>query len=82
MKIGLLTDLHFGLKKANKIIWEWQLSAFKVAMAYFRENKVDIIVFFGDLFDNRHSNTTWMMNTVKDNIAYELNNFETYMIFF
>jgi DNA repair exonuclease SbcCD nuclease subunit len=63
MKYGLMTDIHFGVKKNSKIILDWQMKAFNKSLRLFRENKVESIIILGDVFDNRNTNTTYIIDT-------------------
>lgn len=71
-KYGLLTDMHFGMKKSSKIILDWQMKAFYKAHKIFRENGVTDIVILGDFFDNRNTNTTFIMHTILEDVLAPL----------
>lgn len=60
MKYGLMTDIHFGMKKNSKIILDWQMEAFYKSFRIFKENGVESIVILGDVFDNRINNSTYI----------------------
>lgn len=62
MKYGLMTDIHFGLKKDSKIILDWQMKAFYKSINVFKKNNVDSIIILGDVFDNRKKNSTYIIH--------------------
>ena len=65
MKYGLMTDIHFGIKKNSKIILDWQMKAFYKSFRIFKDHKVDNIIILGDVFDNRINNSTHVIHTFR-----------------
>jgi DNA repair exonuclease SbcCD nuclease subunit len=61
-RFGLMTDIHFGLKKASKVVLDWQLETFYKAFKTFKDNDVTDIIILGDVFDNRNTNTTYILD--------------------
>jgi DNA repair exonuclease SbcCD nuclease subunit len=61
MNVGLLTDLHFGLKKNNKIVLNWLIKSLDQAKNSFMKHNCKTIIICGDIFDNRELNSTYMM---------------------
>ncbi len=72
MKYGLMTDIHFGMKKNSKIILDWQMKAFYKSLRIFKDNNVDSIIILGDVFDNRINNSTHVMHTFRNDFLAPL----------
>lgn len=72
-KIAIITDLHFGIKKNNDTFLENQIKFFrKQFIPYLKENSIKKICILGDIFDNRNSINTKVLNDVI-NLFEELN---------
>lgn len=55
MKLALITDLHFGTKKSDKVFLQNQINFYKNEfIPYLKENNIENIVILGDLFENRN----------------------------
>lgn len=55
MKLGIVGDLHFGVQKGSEVFLESQKRFFVFLKQYCDDNKIDTIIFLGDIFDNRQS---------------------------
>jgi DNA repair exonuclease SbcCD nuclease subunit len=65
LKIALVSDIHFGCKKSDKIFLENQLSFFKNEFVkYLKDNNINNFVILGDLFDNRNTLNSYMYHEV------------------
>jgi len=64
-KIALLADLHFGVKKSNKTFLENQLKFYyDEFIPYCKDNDISDVVILGDVFDNRNSLNSYVLNKV------------------
>jgi len=65
MKIVLISDIHFGIKKSDKIFLENQLNFFKNELIpYMQNNNLTTMAILGDLFDTRNSLNSYMKSEV------------------
>ena len=75
-KIGIFTDCHFGVAKDAQFRLKQTEKCFDWIIKTFKQQKVDYIIFCGDLFDSRFSINVQTLNsaiTQIQNLAY---NFE------
>lgn len=70
-RYGLITDLHFGLKKGNRKVLSWQKQAIDESIKIFKTNKVEKIVILGDSFEDRSSNLNYILDEYS-NFVYKL----------
>ena len=81
MKIALVTDFHFGVKKNNSKFLQSQLKFFNdVFFPYIKKHNINDIICLGDLFDNRNSINVNVLNEVDTLMVDEFNKYKTYMI--
>lgn len=81
MKICLIGDLHFGVRKNSEIFLDSQVRFIKDQFVpYLKENNIKDIFILGDLFDNRSSTNTKVMNSVYDIFDKHLIDFNIRMI--
>jgi len=81
MVVALLSDLHFGVRKNSEVFLDSQLRFIvEQFVPYLKEHGIKKIFMLGDLFDNRSSTNTKVMNAVYDIFATCLKDFEIYMI--
>lgn len=81
MKIALISDIHFGVRKNNEVFLDSQIRFFEEQFVpYLKQNGIDHIFILGDLFDNRSSTNTKVMNAVYDIFDKKLNSFKVWMI--
>jgi DNA repair exonuclease SbcCD nuclease subunit len=65
LKLALISDTHFGVKKSDKTFLENQLKFFyREFIPYLKENDIDTVAILGDLFDTRNSLNTYMKTEV------------------
>jgi len=81
MKCSLISDLHFGVRKNSEIYLKSQTKFIvEQFVPYLKEHGIDTIFMLGDLFDNRSSTNTKVMNTVYDIFAEHLKEFTVYTL--
>jgi hypothetical protein len=69
MKIAVINDTHFGAKKGNDLLLEYQLSFFEDKFfPYLIENNIKEIAHLGDFFDNRRTIDFKTLNKVEKRI--------------
>ena len=60
MKIGILTDSHFGARKGSKYLHDhFELFYNNVFFPALEEHGVEAVIHMGDAFDNRKSIDFW-----------------------
>ena len=56
MKIALLADQHFSVRKGNKLYFEYYRNFYEnIFFPYLIENNINLVIDLGDTFDNRKS---------------------------
>lgn len=81
MKIALLADLHFGVKKSDQTFQQSQLRFLKGQFINeIKEQGIDTIVICGDVFDTRQSVNVQTQNVVIDWFKNALNDFNVHII--
>ena len=77
----MVSDSHFGIKKANDIFFESQIKFFQDQFEpYLRKNKIDTIFFLGDVFDNRVSLNIKIKNMVLNLFSNTLKDYTIYVL--
>jgi len=80
-KVALISDLHFGVRKNNEVFLQSQTRfIIEQFVPYLKENEIDTIFILGDVFDNRSSTNTKIMNNVYDIFDEYLREFKIYLI--
>ena len=81
MRVCLVSDLHFGVRKNSEVFLQSQ-TRFIVEqfVPYLKKNGIDTVFMLGDLFDNRSSTNTKVMNAVYDIFAEHLKDFTVYIL--
>jgi len=69
---GLMTDLHFGIRKGSSVMLDWQLKAFNKSFQFFKNEKVTDIIILGDSFDHRITNTTLILDVFLNKVIIPL----------
>jgi len=65
MKMALVADPHFGIKKSSKVFLDSQLRFFyDEFIPYLKEHDINDIIFLGDLFDTRNTLNIYMKSCV------------------
>lgn len=78
---AIVTDSHFGIKKANDLFLESQLKFFKTQFEpSLKRNGIKEIFFLGDVFDNRVSMNIKIKNAVLDIFGNLLGSYKIYLI--
>lgn len=68
MKVAIITDQHFGMRKGSKIFHDFIGKFYSdVFFPYLKENKIDTVIDLGDTFDNRKSIDFWSLEWAKNN---------------
>lgn len=81
MKVGICTDLHFGHKRGNQVFLDSQLRFFKeVFIPRMKSEGITHIFILGDLFDNRVSIDSKILNAVLDLFNVDFKEFQVYVI--
>lgn len=76
MKVCLISDLHFGVRKNSEVFLKSQKRfIIEQFVPYLKEKSIDTIFMLGDLFDNRSSTNTKVMNTVFEIFKNHLKDF-------
>lgn len=69
MKIGIITDTHYGFKKANKSFHDYFLKFYDdVFFPTLEERRIDTVIHMGDSFDNRKGVDYWALEWAKKNV--------------
>ncbi len=77
MKIALISDTHFGVRKNSEIFLESHLRFFKEQfIPYLENNDIKNVFFLGDICDNRSSMNIKIMNAVYDLFQNTLKDFK------
>lgn len=80
MKIALISDTHFGIKKSSRPFLKSQIRFFKEEfIPYLNQNFIDTICILGDLFDNRNNINVYMKNEVFNLFKNHLYPFKIYI---
>lgn len=81
MKVAIVTDTHFGMKKGSEVFLESQLKFFtEQFVPYLKENNIDTILHLGDFFDNRVNIDSKVLNAVIDLFENHLRDFTIHII--
>lgn len=81
MKVGIITDTHFGHKRGNQIFLESQLKFFREQfIPRMKKEGITTLFILGDLFDNRVNIDSKILNAVLDLFNIDLIDFEIYII--
>lgn len=75
-KIGLFTDIHFGINKDNQLRLNETKRCVNWMIKTFKEQSVDYVIFCGDLFDSRFSINVQTLNYAIDCIQKIAFNFQ------
>lgn len=69
MRIALITDTHYGFKKANKTFHEYFAKFYdEVFFPTLKKNKIKTVIHLGDAFDNRKGVDYWALDWAKENV--------------
>jgi len=80
MKVCLISDIHFGVRKNSEIFLTSQVRFFEEQfIPYLKDHGIKEIFILGDLFDNRSSTNTKVLNSVID-IFDNLSEFNIHII--
>jgi len=81
MKVCLISDLHFGVRKNSEIFLASQVRFIEEQFVpYLKEQGIKEVFLLGDLFDNRSSTNTKVMNSVYDLFDKQLADFNVYVL--
>ncbi len=68
MKVAIITDQHFGMRKGSKIFHEFIGKFYEdTFFPYLRDNDIDTVLDLGDTFDNRRNIDLWSLEWAKKN---------------
>lgn len=69
MKIGLITDTHYGFRKANKSFHDYFLKFYNdVFFKKLKEDKIKTVIHLGDAFDSRKGIDYWALEWARTNV--------------
>ena len=69
MKIGLITDTHYGFRKANKPFHEYFAKFYdEIFFPSLKKNKIKTVIHLGDAFDSRKGIDYWALDWAKENV--------------
>ena len=78
MKIALLTDTHFGARKANKVFHDYFEKFYDdIFFPTIKERKIKNIIHLGDSFDNRKNVDFWALDWAKKVVYDRLEEYKT-----
>ena len=81
MKVCLIADLHFGVRKNSEIFLASQVRFIEEQFVpYLKEHGIKEVFLLGDLFDNRSSTNTKVMNSVYDLFDHKLTDFNIHVL--
>ena len=81
MKVAIIADLHFGVKKSDLTFQESQLRFFKNQFVpELKEQNIDTIIVCGDVFDTRQTVNVQTENVVIDLFKETLKDFNIHII--
>ena len=81
MKVGVITDTHFGVYKGSSVFLESSLRFFRnFLIPELKKRNIDTIFHCGDLFDNRSSLDIKVINEVLKLFREDLKDFKVYII--
>lgn len=68
MKIGIITDQHFGARKGSQLFHDYFLKFYEnVFFPTILKEGITTIIDMGDTFDNRRSIDLWSLKWAKEN---------------
>lgn len=80
-KIAIITDLHFGVRKNSEVFLHSQSKFIKEQfIPYLKDHNINTIFMLGDLFDNRSSTNTKVLNEVHNIFENYLKDFKIWLV--
>lgn len=68
MKVAIITDQHFGMRKGNQIFHDYMKKFYdEVFFPFLDKNHISVVLDLGDTFDNRKSIDFWSLDWAKKN---------------
>lgn len=68
MKVAIITDQHFGMRKGSQIFHDYMKKFYdEVFFPFLEKNKITTVLDLGDTFDNRKSIDFWSLDWAKKN---------------
>jgi len=68
MKVAIITDQHFGMRKGSQIFHDYMKKFYdEVFFPFLDKNKITTVLDLGDTFDNRKSIDFWSLDWAKKN---------------
>ncbi len=81
MKIAIISDIHFGARRASEIILNSQIKFFKNQfIPDLKSRGIDTIIIPGDFFDNRLALDNKILKTILDLFDTDLKDFQIYIL--
>jgi len=73
MKVAIITDQHFGMRKGSQIFHDYMKRFYdEVFFPTIDKHKIDTVIDLGDTFDNRKSIDFWSLDWAKENYYSKL----------
>jgi len=73
MKVAIITDQHFGMRKGSQIFHDYMKKFYdEVFFPSLDKNKISVVLDLGDTFDNRKSIDFWSLDWAKENYYSKL----------
>ena len=81
MKVALLSDIHLGVRKNSEVFLKSQLNFLRNQFVpYLKENNIENVFWLGDMFDNRSSTNTKIMNAIFDFFKDYMKEFNSFIL--
>lgn len=73
MKVGIIGDLHLGVRDANPVFMEHQIKWFERTLIQMRIHGIKTIIQVGDMFDKRKYTNNYLAEQVRSRIVPAIN---------
>lgn len=81
MRVGMLADLHFGVKKSDDVFFDSQVKFIRdVFLKKLEEEKIDTVFLLGDIFNDRKSISVKVLDSVSKLFRDDFSKFKTHVI--
>lgn len=81
MRVCLVSDLHFGVRKNSEVFLNSQTRFITEQLVpYLKSNGIEYLFVLGDVFDNRSSTNTKVMNAVHEVFKKHFSDFKVYVL--
>ena len=81
MKVAIITDQHFGMRKGSQIFHDYMKKFYdEIFFPFLDKNKINTVLDLGDTFDNRKAIDFWSLDWAKRNYYDVLANRGTHVV--